>query len=112
MTPSKHTSSKQIMLDGKFNLRKWNSNVESLRQMFNKVEGELSGLENNQKVLGLIWNVKNDMLSIPTQSVLEFVQNEKCTKRTILSTILNRRIHGTNHYLIALAKSFMRGVTN
>ena len=99
---------KEIMRQGGFNLRKWNSNDQCLLRRINEAEGneqqahppdskvtlcnEVSsagghaGLPANEvnKVLGVVWHTAEDLLSLDLRSVLEYARTLQPTKRSLL----------------------------
>ena len=85
-------------LEANFNVRKWRTNDEEdqckLINLYEKNEGVNSGVEmnnvnsiNNDKVLGLYWNHKKDIISLKINKVVKKVINIIPTKRNILSVI-------------------------
>ena len=85
-------------LEANFNVRKWRTNNEEdqckLINLYEKNEGVNSGVEmnnvnsiNNDKVLGLYWNHKKDIISLKINKVVKKVINIIPTKRNILSVI-------------------------
>ena len=64
-----------ILEDGKFTIHKWESNVE-------KLESENMG--NPSKILGHIWNKREDTLQVPMNKIEE---GKPVTKNTILSQL-------------------------
>jgi len=65
---------KEIMKQGSFNLRKWNSNDKGLLERIDISEGQVGKVENRQlsKVLGVTWNTDVDNLGLDLRNVLEF----------------------------------------
>ena len=60
-------------IDGAFNLRKWRTNEPNLRKVI--------GDENpSSKILGVIWNEKDDTLSFNFQEICDLAQQLKPTK--------------------------------
>ena len=85
-------------LEANFNVRKWQTNDEEdqckLINLYEKNEGVNSAVEmnnvnsiNNDKVLGLYWNHKKDIISLKINKVVKKVINIIPTKRNILSVI-------------------------
>ena len=82
-------------LEANFNIRKWRTNDEDLCKLINlyeKSEGVDSGIEinnvnsvNNEKVLGLYWDHKKDIISLKINEVFKEAINIIPTKRNILS---------------------------
>ena len=67
-------------IDGVFNLRKWRTNEPNLRKII--------GDENpSSKVLGIVWNEKDDTLSFNSQEICDLAQQLKPTKRNILKIL-------------------------
>nr|XP_042897354.1 uncharacterized protein LOC122269252 [Parasteatoda tepidariorum] len=79
---------KQIMGDAGMNLRKWISNDENLMKKLNEEGFDLlhpEDLEGNlHRVLGLSWNPLSDFITVEIDSLLEFLQQDKNTKRFLL----------------------------
>ena len=85
-------------LEANFNVRKWRTKDEEdqckLINLYEKNEGVNSGVEmnnvnsiNNDKVLGLYWNHKKDIISLKINEVFKEAINIIPTKRNILSVI-------------------------
>ena len=72
----------------KFNVVKWRTNDEKLREEINIKE---TGLNNKKmyggKILGLPWNEKNDTLNLNVQELFQNVRNMPPTKRNVLKAI-------------------------
>ena len=66
-------------------LRKWNSNSIEIRNYFQKQMSE--DLPEEQKVLGLIWDVLDDDLSCVVEPILKIAISTQPTKRNILSVV-------------------------
>ena len=67
-------------IDGASNLRKWRTNEPNLRKSV--------GNENpSSKILGSIWNKKDDTLSFNFQEICDLAQQLKPTKRNILKIL-------------------------
>ena len=77
---------KEIMKQGSFNLRKWNSNDKGLLERIDISEGQVGKVENRQlsKVLGVTWNTDVDNLGLDLRNVLEFASTLPPTKRSVL----------------------------
>ncbi|KMQ88603.1 hypothetical protein RF55_11885 [Lasius niger] len=74
----------KVLSGGCFELRKWNSNSSEFRERFmdtNKAQAEIQINDGSKRTLGLIWRVKDDIL---TYSV-NLPNNCQVTKRNILS---------------------------
>ena len=72
---------KLLFIEGAFHLRKWRTNEPNLQKLI--------GDENlsSSKILGIIWNEKNDTLSFQFQEICNLAQNLKPTKRNILKIL-------------------------
>ena len=106
--------SKLCMQEARFGMRKWASNSEELVQMIkdHKISHEASFNQNSlvqeknqsytdsvlggkhyindeeeQKVLGLLWNHKTDKFSVDLSKVVENARSLPLTKRSILSVV-------------------------
>ena len=96
---------KHCFSDAGFNMRKWKSNSKSLIDKIEVNENENVSKENEtktevsskceneadspkpEKVLGISWNREADKLIFEFEKILENVDEENVTKRTILSTV-------------------------
>ena len=75
-----YNEGKQMFSTASMNLREWASNSEELMRLIPAQDrADVSGL----KVLGISWNLKDDLLSIPGPSSSEKI-SEASTKREIL----------------------------
>ncbi|XP_031358231.1 uncharacterized protein LOC116181921 [Photinus pyralis] len=80
-----HVNIAHILQQGGFQLRKWRTNNEVLRQLIKTNEEEPTHVIANddaQKTLGLLWNSQDDHL----QYAIDINPKCKATKRSILST--------------------------
>lgn len=72
------------LLGAGMKLLKWATNSADMRGYIEKKEQ--SGTPDKTKILGLMWDTKEDTLSVNVQPVLEWLKNEEPTKRFILQT--------------------------
>ncbi|KAG5868467.1 hypothetical protein JTB14_035358 [Gonioctena quinquepunctata] len=79
-----YKESTQIMLGAAMKLRKWCSNDEILRNMFEK--DNVAEISNIRKVLGIQWHINSDELSIDINAVLDLVKSPG-TKRNVLKMV-------------------------
>ena len=78
-----HDSFKKLKLrfiDGAFNLSKWRTNKPNLRKI-------IGDKKPSSKILGIIWNEKEDTLSFNFQEICDLAQQLKPTKRNILNIL-------------------------
>ncbi|GIX95307.1 reverse transcriptase [Caerostris darwini] len=78
-----------ILSDASFNLRKLHTNSKQLHDLWiqNGLCEENSFEKDNKfKVLGLVWNLEEDMLRVDVTSLLESFKFLENTKRSVLST--------------------------
>ena len=76
--------------DASFNVCKWKTNNPDLQHYFNKKENQFSPaleIQANDKVLGIVWDTKNDHLVFSFENLIESFNNLIPTKRNILSLI-------------------------
>ena len=67
-------------IDSAFNLSKWRTNESNLRKII--------GDENpSSKILGIVWNERDDTLSFNFQEICDLAQQLKPTKRNILKIL-------------------------
>ena len=78
-----YETSKTIMKDGGFNLRKWMTNNHDLREYIDEIE-KSNRNETNPKVLGIEWNTEKDTLIYRFDELLERAAELQPTKRNIL----------------------------
>ena len=72
----------------KFNVIKWRTNNNKLRQEINVKARELKNhITEGGKILGLPWDEKNDTLNLNVQELFQNVRNMPPTKRNILKAI-------------------------
>ena len=76
-------------LEANFNLRKWRTNNEELRQIINEAEGFPSD-NVTEKVLGINWNESTDSFEINLNVFLPHscFHGVKCTPREVLGGIV------------------------
>ncbi|GBN17638.1 hypothetical protein AVEN_58685-1, partial [Araneus ventricosus] len=82
------TSAVEILKDANLNLRKFKTNSEELRNLWYErgmIEGEDSCVR-PLKVLGIIWNTKDDTFKLDVQPILNMIENLKNSKRCVLQT--------------------------
>ena len=93
---------------GAFNLCKWNSNDEELKQVFSTSTGE--NPPEKESVLGLIWETCTDLVSINSDRILEKLNQENSdTKRQLFSlmqTVFDPL--GTLSPFVLIAKQLMQ----
>ncbi|GBN08580.1 hypothetical protein AVEN_264858-1 [Araneus ventricosus] len=73
------------------NLRKFKTNSEELRNLWYErgmIEGEDTSVR-PLKVLGIIWNIKDDIFELDVQPILNMIENLKNSKRCVLQTAAN-----------------------
>ncbi|CAD7085157.1 unnamed protein product [Hermetia illucens] len=75
---------REILSRASMNIRKWKSNNEKLRQIFDTNE---SNNISKHKVLGLIWFMEIDTLAVDLQKLCQQISFDVVTKRTILQTL-------------------------
>ena len=76
--------------DASFNVCKWKTNNPDLQHYFNKKKNQFSPaleIQANDKVLGIVWDTKNDHLVFSFENLIESFNNLIPTKRNILSLI-------------------------
>ena len=69
---------------GNFNMRKWRTNDERLRQFINSQENETDNSEIGDKVIGIPWDEKLDNLSMDFSSFVAEADKITPTKRNVL----------------------------
>ncbi|XP_037924408.1 uncharacterized protein LOC119660102 [Hermetia illucens] len=75
---------REILSRASMNIRKWKSNNEKLRQIFDTNE---SNNISKHKVLGLIWFMEIDTLAVDLERLCQQISFDVVTKRTILQTL-------------------------
>ncbi|GIY27339.1 reverse transcriptase [Caerostris darwini] len=78
-----------ILSDASFNLRKLHTNLKQLHDLWIQnglCEENSFEKDNKLKVLGLVWNLEEDMLRVDVTSLLESFKFLESTKRSVLST--------------------------
>ncbi|XP_037909920.1 uncharacterized protein LOC119650847 [Hermetia illucens] len=75
---------REIFSRASMNIRKWKSNNEKLRQIFDTNE---SNNISKHKVLGLIWFMEIDTLAVDLEKLCQQISFDVVTKRTILQTL-------------------------
>ncbi|XP_037921349.1 uncharacterized protein LOC119658153 [Hermetia illucens] len=75
---------REILSRASMNIRKWKSNNEKLRQIFDTNE---SNNISKHKVLGLIWFMEIDTLAVDLEKLCQQISFDVVTKRTILQTL-------------------------
>ncbi|XP_077536079.1 uncharacterized protein LOC144148418 [Haemaphysalis longicornis] len=84
-----YSEAKAVMAEAGMELRKWASNISSLRDLFIKDKLALEdegGDATTMKVLGVSWNRIDDTLLISTGNVTAFINTKPTTTRTLLQT--------------------------
>ena len=86
-----YKTAKQIMSEGRFNLRKWRTNSKTLLKRINEAEKlpfddtQLDkDLRENVKVLGLCWNTNSDEFTFDFKELIKFANSMTLTKRNVL----------------------------
>ena len=82
-----YQKTKRIMSEGGFNLRKWNTNSNVLRErMCNTTEFEAAKLPMREevKILGLKWDTIKDELQVDVSELLVYIGTLTPTKRSLL----------------------------
>ena len=82
-----YQKSKMIMREGRFNLRKWNTNSNLLRKRIDdtpKCEDSKSPFTQAVKILGLQWDTTKDELHIDVSELIEYLHTMTPTKRSLL----------------------------
>lgn len=95
-----YVKSKQIMKEGGFNLRKWNTSSTELRQRIKSYSeseqktGKTTEIESlvdkepddiaETKILGLRWDVENDLFRFDFSGLISYVTTLPATKRSLL----------------------------
>ncbi|GIY29047.1 hypothetical protein CDAR_547051 [Caerostris darwini] len=80
-----------ILSDASFNLRKLHTNSKQLHDLWIQnglCEENSFEKDNKLKVLGLVWNLEEDMLRVDVTSLLESLKFLENTKRSVLSTVV------------------------
>ncbi|GFT49738.1 integrase catalytic domain-containing protein [Nephila pilipes] len=82
---------KEITSKASMNLRKWVTNDRNLVKEFQKENYDIHPILNDSnvtklKVLGIQWDFQDDILSVETAWVTEFLKRKKNAKRFILQT--------------------------
>ncbi|XP_015926265.2 uncharacterized protein [Parasteatoda tepidariorum] len=79
---------KTVMQKGSFNLRKWKTNSSCLQQKWDLEEtAELKSSSGCCKILGYIWDNRNDLIRIPIPELNILDSNQEITKRMMLQII-------------------------
>ncbi|XP_077548092.1 uncharacterized protein LOC144160812 [Haemaphysalis longicornis] len=84
-----YSEAKAVMAEAGMELRKWASNISSLRDLFIRDKLALEdegGDATTMKVIGVSWNRIDDTLLISTGNVAAFINTKPTTKRTLLQT--------------------------
>lgn len=79
---------KEILADANMNLRKFRTNSEELRSLWCE-RGMAEATEETErplKVLGIIWNTKDDKFKLDIQPLLDMMKDLKSSKRCVLQT--------------------------
>ena len=86
-----YKTAKQIMSEGRFNLRKWRTNSKTLLKRINEAEKLLfddtqldNDLRENVKVLSLCWNTNSDEFTFDFKELIKFENSMTLTKRNVL----------------------------
>ncbi|GBL80166.1 hypothetical protein AVEN_29148-1 [Araneus ventricosus] len=82
------SSAIEILKDANMNLRKFKTNFEELRNLWYErgmIEVEDSSVR-PLKVLGIIWNTKDDMFKLEVQPILNMIEDLKNSKQSVLQT--------------------------
>ncbi|GBL75970.1 hypothetical protein AVEN_243472-1 [Araneus ventricosus] len=82
------TSAVEILKDANMNLQKFKTNSEELRNLWYErgmIEGEDSSVR-PFKVLGIIWNTKDDTFKLDVQPIFNMIENLENSKRSALLT--------------------------
>ncbi|GBL83943.1 hypothetical protein AVEN_100831-1 [Araneus ventricosus] len=82
------TNAVEIHKDANMNLRKFKTNSEELRNLWYE-KGMVKVAESSVrplKVLGIIWNPKDDTFKLDVQPILNMIENLKNSKRSVLQT--------------------------
>ena len=74
-------------LEGHFNLRKWKTNNQKLREKINETKSILEKVLQNSKILGLIYDEEKDVFIFDFAKLAETASKQKPTKRNILSIL-------------------------
>ena len=107
-----YLKSKKILSDGAFTLRKWSSNSKELLELIRKIEPDATNITNmeesqessyaeimlghpnqdtqaegEQKVLGLLWNTKEDTLVFRFGHLIKLAKELPATKRSVIKVI-------------------------
>ena len=81
---------KTLMLEGGFDLRKWNSNSLELRENISDYEKNYFQNEdefNTEKILGISWDSRNDLLIFKLEVIASALAESSVTKRLVLKTV-------------------------
>ena len=66
----------QLMASGRFNLRKWRTHSDSLKQNFNSTDNTATPSDiDDVKILGLTWDTKTDEFCFSFKDVVMFVKS-------------------------------------
>ena len=89
VTLETYKASKRIMLEGNFNLRKWQSNdkevLQLIKQEEQKTDSNLNADEHEvTKVLGQFWDTNADELFFDFTELIEYAKSLPITKRSVL----------------------------
>ena len=87
-----YKTAKEIMQEGNFNLRKWNTNSDTLLQRINQVEGiseEITAQKEAEKggtvkVLGKYWDTRSDEIFFDFSELSKTARSMALTKRNVL----------------------------
>ena len=87
-----YKTAKEIMQEGNFNLRKWNTNSDTLLQSINQVEGiseEITAQKEAEKggtveVLGKYWDTRSDEIFFDFSELSKTARSMALTKRNVL----------------------------
>ena len=74
-------------LEGHFNLRKWRTNNQKLREKINEIESISENVLQNSKILGLILDKEKGVFIFDFAELAENASKQKPTKRNILSVL-------------------------
>ena len=70
-------------IEGLFLLRKWRANYEKWRHLINEKDDEIHPC----KILGLLWNEKNDTLCFDFSDIIELSRSLEPSKRNVLQIL-------------------------
>ena len=82
-----YEKSKSRFLEGKFNLRKWRTNHSKLREVINTRENETENNVIGDKILGIKWDERRDILIMDFRSIVNAANEMIPTKRNVLKSI-------------------------